>query len=168
MAGKKPIEIFMPPNMLKAKVSSGGLSSSVIKKAEASIEELRGEFAGWIATNVNRLVERRDSYQAQADDHALSNLHRASHDLKGQASTFEFPLIARVASSLCQLTDEVNHGLDLPVTLINAHVDAIKVIMREGIKDPSNQMAVILAGELEGQVSAFLEKYAPASAGASA
>jgi len=160
MAKQQPIEIFMPPNILKAKVGgSGGLDSSAIKRAEAAIEELKEEFAGWLIEDVNRLTEMRMTYEAKMDTAALSDLYRAAHDLKGQATTFDFPLVARVASSLCKLTDDTSYGLDLPVQLIDAHVDAIKVIVRDGIKDTTNKMATVLAGELERQVGAYLEKH---------
>ena len=38
-------------------------------------------------------------------------------------------------------------GLDPPFPLLNAHVDAIKVIVREGVKDPTHQTGTILAGD---------------------
>jgi hypothetical protein len=158
MAKKQPIELFMPPNMLKAKVGVGGLDSGVLKRAEQAVEDLKGDFAEWIVEDVNRLVQRRDFYQAQTNDDSLGDLYRASHDLRGQASTFDFPLIARVAASLCKLTDDATNGLELPMALINGHVDAIKIIVRDGIKDPTNEVATILASELERQVGVFLEK----------
>ena len=160
MTSKQPIEVFTPPNMLKAKVGNGGLELAAIKRGEQALEELKDEFAEWIVEDVNRLVQRRDFYQAQTNNDSLSDLYRASHDLRGQASTFDFPLVARVASSLCNLTDDTSYGLELPITLINAHVDAIKVIVRDGIKDPSDKMATTLAVELERQVGVFLEKHA--------
>ena len=160
---KQPIEIFMPPNVLKAKVGgSGGLDNGAIKQAEDAVEGLRDEFAVWILNDVKQLLEARDVYEKQVDTSTLSNLYRTAHDLKGQASTFDFPLVARVAASLCKLTDDCSHTGDLPLTLIDAHVDAIKVIVRDGIKDPTNQMATILASELERQVDVFLEKRAAA------
>lgn len=159
MADKQPIEIFMPPNILKAKVGgSGGLDAAAIQRAEEAIGELKVEFAGWINEDVNRLIEMRDAYESQVNNERLGNLYRAAHDLKGQATTFDFPLVARVASSLCLLTDDTCVGMDLPIALIDAHVDAIKVIVRDRVKDPTNQVATILAVELERQVGAFLEK----------
>ena len=56
------------------------------------------------------------------------------------------------------LTDDTSSAIDLPFPLIDAHVDAIKVIVRDEIKDPTNQVATILAIELERQVGVFLEK----------
>lgn len=160
MSQEQPIEVFMPPNILKAKVGSGGLDPSAIKRAEQALEDLKGEFAGWMVKDVNRLSQMRNAYEAQRDHAGLSNLYRAAHDLKGQAATFDFPLVARVASSLCKLTDESDHGGVLPMPLIDAHVDAIKIIVRDGIKDASNGMASVLARELERQVQAYIQKHA--------
>ena len=159
MASKQPIEIFMPPNILKAKVGGGGFDALAIQRAEEAIDELKVEFAGWIIEDVNRLIETRDAYESQLNNDRLGNLYRAAHDLKGQATTFDFPLVARVASSLCKLTDDTSSAIDLAFPLIDAHVDAIRVIVRDGIKDPTNQVATTLAVELERQVGVFLEKY---------
>ena len=159
MAKQQPIEIFMPPNILKAKVGgSGGLDPSAVKRAEEAVEDLREEFAGWITEDVNRLAQTRDAYEKVIDEETLGNLYRAAHDLRGQATTFDFPLVARVATSLCKLTDDSRVSMNLPVQLIDAHVDAIRIIVRDGIKDTSNKMATVLAGELEHQVGTFLEK----------
>ena len=41
-----------------------------------------------------------------------SALLRAAHDIKGQAPTFNYPLIARVAGSLSRLIDDIRRHLD--------------------------------------------------------
>ena len=158
MGKQQPIEIFMPPNLLKAKVGgSGGLDISAIKRAEKAVEELRQEFADWIVEDVNRLAAARDAYDANRTVDTLGTLYRASHDLKGQGTTFDFPLVARVAASLCKMSDVEDAGEKLPMSLIDAHVNAIKVIVRDKIKDPENQMARALAAELEHQVADYLK-----------
>ena len=162
MANKRPIEIFMPPNVLKAKMGNGKLDLSAVKRAEQAINNLKSEFTGWVIHDVNRLVQAGQAYVEQSSPETLADLYRAAHDLKGQAATFDFPLIARVASSLCMLTDDTSYGLPLPLSLIDAHVEAIKVIVRDNLKDPSDQTATELAAELEQQVAGFLEKHAAA------
>jgi chemotaxis protein histidine kinase CheA len=162
MANKRPIEIFMPPNVLKAKMGSGKLDLSAVKRAEQAIDNLKSEFTGWVIHDVSRLVEAGQAYVKQSNEETLADLYRAAHDLKGQAATFDFPLISRVASSLCMLTDDTVYGLPLPLKLIEAHIDAIKVIVRDNLKDPSDQTATELASELETQVAGFLKKHAAA------
>jgi hypothetical protein len=66
-------------------------------------------------------------------------------------------LVARIAGSLCKLTDVENDGGQIPMTLIDAHVDAIKIIVRQNIKDSVNATATTLAAELERRVAEYQE-----------
>ena len=109
MARKQPIELFMPPNMLKAKVGGGlgGLDMAALKRAEAAMEGLKKEFGHWIADDVGALTEARARYAQTPDAHTRGALIRAAHDIKGQAATFNYPLIARVAASLSRMIGEL-------------------------------------------------------------
>jgi chemotaxis protein histidine kinase CheA len=155
MARQLPIEIFMPPNILKAKVGSavGGIDMAAVKRAEAAMETLRVEFNDWVGADVAKLGEVRDCYAAAPSAKGRDDLFRAAHDLKGQADTFEFPMIARIASSLTRLIDSTNSDSDVPLGLIDAHVAAIRVIFRDKIKTTTDKMASVLAEELEARVT---------------
>ena len=61
MKRQQPIELFMPPNMLKAKVGGGlgGVDMAAMKRAEAAMETLKSEFADWIADDVKTLMAAR-------------------------------------------------------------------------------------------------------------
>ncbi len=157
--GKQPIEVFMPPNVLKAKVGGDGVTAldlSALKRAEKAIEDLKEEFVEWINVDVGKLATARDLYAQNHDMSGLKSIYRAAHDLKGQGTTFDFPLVTRIASSLCDLT-ECEDGREPPVNLVDAHVDAIKIVVRQNIRDATNKMAVILSSELESRVAGFLE-----------
>jgi len=155
MPKQQPIELFMPPNMLKAKVGGGavGLDSAAIKRAEQALEQLKTEFTDWINADVRKLGECRDRFAEEANADRQGDLYRAGHDLKGQALTFGYPMAARVASSLCKLLDA---NTDAPLALIDAHVDAIRVIVHQNVKDDSDRTANMLAAELEGRVGEAL------------
>jgi hypothetical protein len=160
---ENPIEIFMPPNVLKAKVGGdGGLDVSALTRAELALENLKCEFAGWFADDIARLEDAHRAYQARPCARTLSGLYRASHDLRGQATTFGYPLVARIATSLCQLTDESGPMQRLPMPLVDAHVSAIRILVRQAIKDTADETANLLASELEKKVELFLQKYAAA------
>ena len=64
MARKQPIELFMPPNILKAKVGGGlgGPDMAAIKRAEAAMEALKTEFAAWAMDDVRKLVAAREAF----------------------------------------------------------------------------------------------------------
>ena len=159
MANEQPIELFMPPNMLKAKVGASnfsGIDMAAIKRAEVAMDELKSEFAGWAADDVNRLVAAREAFAASADSTTRAALLRAAHDMKGQADTFDFPLIARVAGSLSKLIHELPETTEVPLSLVDAHVSAIHVIYRDKVMDTSNRVALVLTEELEARVAEAL------------
>jgi chemotaxis protein histidine kinase CheA len=153
MTKQQPVEMFMPPNTLKAKVGGGGtgVDMAAVKRAEEAVGELKAEFQDWVGDDVTRLGAARDRFAEQRSKKTAGELFRASHDIKGQAATFDFPLIARVAVSLCKLLEESNSLDALPLNLIDAHVAAIRVIFRDKIRDTSNPTATALAEELEAR-----------------
>jgi chemotaxis protein histidine kinase CheA len=154
MSKQQPTELFMPPNMLKAKVGGtvAGLDMAAITRAEKAMDNLKVEFSDWIAKDIARLGEVYDAFVADKSAAHAADLFRASHDLKGQATTFEYPLIARVASSLSKLIEELGSADKIPLTLVQAHVEAIHVIHRDKIKDISDLTALTLVEELEANV----------------
>ena len=158
MARQQPIELFMPPNMLKAKVGGGlgGIDMAALKRADAALETLSGEFAGWLTDDVKALADAHARYAAAPSAPARAALLRAAHDIKGQAATFDFPLVARVAASLARLLGELPPGRDLPPGLADAHVQAVQVIHRENIRDIANPMAQMLCAELDAKVTQTL------------
>jgi chemotaxis protein histidine kinase CheA len=157
MAEQDEVEVFMPPNVLKAKVGNfTGVDMAAIKRAETAMDQLKGNFAEWAKDDVRRLAEAREGYAQKPDAASRAALLRAAHDMKGQAATFDFPLIARVAGSLANLIHDLPEGKDLSLTLVDAHVGAIQVIHRENIRDMSNPVAVTLAKELEARVAEIL------------
>jgi chemotaxis protein histidine kinase CheA len=154
MSKEQPIELFMPPNILKSKVggTAASLNMAAVKRAEQAMEELKVEFTDWITKDITRLCEVYDAFIADKNAARAGDLFRASHDLKGQATTFGYPLIARVASSLSKLIDELGSPDKIPLPLVGAHVDAIRVIFRDKIKDISDRTALTLVEELEARV----------------
>ena len=154
---KRPIELFMPPNMLKAKAGGGlgGIDMAAMKRAESALETLKTEFAAMMADDIDALVAARARHARAPGPRARAALMRAAHDIKGQAATFRFPLAARVAGSLARLAGE-GPG-DLPGPLIDAHVTAIQAIHRRNMQDENDAAALALCAELEARVGEVLE-----------
>ena len=160
MGYKQPIELFMPPNMLKAKVGGGlgGIDMAAMKRAEDAIEGLKSEFGAWIADDVKKLTEARARYAQTPDADARAAMLRAAHDIKGQAPTFNYPLIARVAGSLSRMIGELPAKTTVPVALVDAHVNAIQVIHKLGLQDTNDKTAQALCAELDARVNEVLRK----------
>ncbi len=159
MVNKLPTEIFMPPNVLKAKVgrAAGAIDMSAVQRAEAAIDTLKVEFDDWVASDVQRLGACRDRFAAQPDHAAREQLFLVAHDLKGQATTCDYPMIARLSSSLTRLFDGLKPTETVPVGLVDAHVAAIRVVFRDKIRTATDRMSIIVAEELEARVTETIE-----------
>ena len=160
MARQQPIELFMPPNMLKAKAGGGfgGVDMGAIKRAEAAMETIKGDFAGMAGDGFIALSAAGDAYAAKADPASRALLLRTAHDIKGLAATFDFSLMGRVADCLTRLLGEAPEGVLLPMKLVDAHITAMQVIHRKNIRGSDDKVALALIAELDEQVGALLKK----------
>jgi len=158
MARKQPIEMFMPPNMLKAKVGGGrgGPDMAAIKRAEEAMTALESQFGDWIAEDVKALTAARARYAKTPGADARAALLRTAHDIKGQAPTFNYPLIARVAASLSRMIGELPSDAAIPLHLVDAHVNAITVIHKNKMQDTRDRTAQVLLAELDARVDEVL------------
>ena len=149
----------MLPNTLKAKVggAAGGVDMAAVLRAEAAMENLKVEFNDWVGADVQRLGDCRDRFAALPDHSTRGELFRAAHDLKGQATTFEYPMISRLASSLTRLLEAMGPSENLPLGLIDAHVAAIRIVFRDKIRNATDRMSAVVAEELEARVTEALE-----------
>ncbi|MAI91934.1 Hpt domain-containing protein [Ponticaulis sp.] len=159
MGKAKPIEIITPPNVLKAKLG-GPLSlnsSDAIKLAEKALESLSGEFEDWLNEEITRVETAWKNAKPLTDrDAQLSEVFGMSHDLKGLATTYGYPLITRYADSLCKLLATEECREIAPVNLIDAHIKACRTAMRDEIKAENHPLGVALATELETQTGKMI------------
>ena len=160
MARQQPIELFMPPNMLKAKAGGGfgGFDLGAIKRAEGAMETIWHEFAGMAGESIAALAVAHRGYVEAASPDSRATLLSAALDLKGMAGTFGFPLMARVAGSLARLMDEAPAGKMLPLPLVEAYIAAVQVIQRANITTGDHKGTLALLAELESQVRDILKK----------
>jgi len=157
---KPTAEVIQVPNMLKLKVGGrGGIDMAAIAKAEAALKSLSGNFAQWLQDEITKLDAARQEVKTQGlTATTVETLYLRAHDLKGLGATYEFPLITRIAASLCKLIDEPETRLSAPMFLVDAHIDAIKAAVRGDIKVDTHPVGKALAEELEGRVAEYLAR----------
>lgn len=147
------------PNALKARVGAGmgALNADAVAAAEAALKSLSSNFAQWLADEVARLEAARTAVRQQGlTPQTAEALYFRAHDLKGLGATYEYPLVGRIAGSLCRLLDEPDKRVQAPMSLIDAHIDAIRAAVRGEIRDVNHPVGRVLAAELEATVDGHL------------
>jgi hypothetical protein len=151
-------QIIPAPNALKLKIGGKlSLDMDAIARAEAALKSLSGQFAEWLQDEITKLEAARSDVRAHGMTvQTAEALYMRAHDLKGLGTTYEFPLISRIAASLCKLIDEPAARDKAPLYLIDAHIDAIKAAVRDDIRDADHPVGQILVTELERSVREHL------------
>jgi chemotaxis protein histidine kinase CheA len=161
MAMPEKAQIIQVPNTLRAKVGGrmGPVDAQAIAKAEAALADLSSHFQDWLMDEIKKL----EDVQALIKEEGLNmvnadQLFYRAHDLKGLGTTYGFPLITRVAGSLCKMLDEDEKRMIAPWKLVEAHLDAIRAIVRGQIKAVDHPTGLMLSETLESRVKEHLEK----------
>ena len=150
-------QMIQVPNKLGAKVGGsrlGAIDPAAIAKAEAALKSLSGNFAQWLADEITKLDgARQEVRNSGVTAETMEALYLRSHDLKGLGATYGFPIITRIAASLCRLIDDKEKRTGAPMPLVDAHIDAIKAAVRDDIKEEDHPVGRVLVQELEKRVA---------------
>ena len=159
MSENNPGQMIQVPNTLRLKVGGrlGAIDPAAIAKAEAALKSLSGNFAAWLADEVGKLEAARQRVRAEGlTPEASENLYLRAHDLKGLGATYEYPLVTRIAGSLCKLIDDPAKRATAPMALVDAHIDAIRAAVKDHIQTDTHPVGAALVTELEKRVKEFI------------
>jgi chemotaxis protein histidine kinase CheA len=154
-------EVILPPNKLKKAVQKVKPEAKVdfdpVARAEAALAELADDFSAWMDQECQRLDTARVAIRANGINQGTRDaLFLAAHDIKGQATTFGFPLVMPVADSLCRLIEHTPDMKRIPLGLVDQHVDAVRAITHKNARGDSQLIAAHLAEKLRAVTEEFL------------
>jgi hypothetical protein len=156
VSSSNPFQVINAPNSLKLRLGGkfGGVDASAIARAEAALKSLSGNFAEWLQDELTKLDAARAAIRAEGlNVQTAETLYFRAHDLKGLGATYEFPLVTRIAASLCKLIDDPGSRVNAPMFLVDAHIDAIRAAVRDNIKTDTHPVGQALIAELERRVA---------------
>ena len=153
-----PPQIIRPPNALRAKVGGfGGIDANAIAKAEAALKAMSAQFGQWLNDEIVKLDQAQADIRAKGyTPETAEALYFRAHDLKGLGATYQYPLVTRIAGSLCRLMDDTDKRMQAPLAILDAHVDAIRAVVRDEIQTDDHPTGRILAETLEARVAEHL------------
>lgn len=162
--------VIVPPNRLKKKVvsrvgDSAEIAMDPIARAETALGQIKGEFRNWMSVECDTLESVRAMIHAGgANEESVERLFNAAHDIVGHAGVFGYPLAGKIADSLCRLISRSSEPVKIPATLIDAHVDSVRAVVREGVHEASNRTGTEIYERLAKLTDAYLMKAGSVSA----
>lgn len=152
-----PAQVIRPPNVLRAKVGGGfgGINADAIAKAEEALKAMSAQFGQWLQDEITKLDAAQAAVRAEGlTARTAEGVYFRAHDLKGLGTTYQYPLVTRLAGSLCKLLDDPACRTAAPLVLIDAHIDAIRAVVRDQIQTDDHPTGRVLAETLEAKVAA--------------
>jgi chemotaxis protein histidine kinase CheA len=154
-----PLPMPANSNRPDAEHPGEGRISKALARAEAAVANLAEDYASWALADV---AKARAALAAAIDDPAgrapyIDALFRVGHDLKGQGTSFGFPLVTKIGHSLCALTRDRARQYDSKhLDLVRSHLDAIDLILTKGIRGEGGKLGADLVAKLESRVAELL------------
>jgi chemotaxis protein histidine kinase CheA len=129
---------------------------AVLARAQAAVADLAKNYTGNTIEELDRcaVLLKTARQDAAARTAAVKGLYGIAHNVKGQGSSFGFPLVTRIAHSLCNLVRQDRAFSDADLGVMQAHLDALRLILVKDIKGEGGEVGAKLAARLENMVEA--------------
>ena len=125
--------------------------------AEESLAQISNNFPAWMQDECERLdAARRKIKENGISKETRRELSFAANDVKGDSGMFGFPEVSQVADSLCRLLQHTPDRSNIPMVIIDQHVDAVRAIIREHAHADIASTAAALTSELRAVADEFL------------
>lgn len=115
------------------------LDPRVLDQMQSTIRTLETKYAEALSAQIS-MLQLLVEPSAKGDTEARSRLYSLSHDMRGLAGTFGFPLVGRFADSLCRYIEHCDDEDWRDGSVLRFHVDAI----RDAIDNPGTDPAITM------------------------
>jgi CheY-like chemotaxis protein len=149
--------LYQLPNRLRDKIAGSArgplvIDPAILEGAERQLDRLEGDYAEWVKGSLQRLY--RAYGQAASEEIAkrpatVAMMNRIALELRGQGTTFGYPLITEFAKSLYECTENAKHIDDTLLRFIKDHIDGITVVIRDRMKGMAGEVGAALVAGLE-------------------
>ncbi|MCC3860795.1 hypothetical protein [Pseudemcibacter aquimaris] len=132
----------------------------VLADAEDAFQEMAEEYPDWVMGLINELFE---IFRRCVDDDVnrkgyFERINAIAHDMRGQGGTFGYQLITDFAEGLYNFTQRGSGLSDSHVEIIKAHLDAMRVVIRDRVEGDGGDIGKALKEGLEESVKRYSNK----------
>ena len=136
--------------------AKAGIADEVLARAEAIIDRLSAEYPEHASRDLEQL-ERAAALMAgggPASEPHCGEISRIAHDIRGQGAVFGYPLMSRLAGSLCLAMRALGPQDGAIMVIIRSHIAGMRALLEQGVTGTGNRPALTIAAGLEMMVRA--------------
>jgi len=162
------VRFYRIKNRLKEKTAGLGSNAGVeiefdeglLAEAQEALNDMSEDYPDWVMAVIDELFE---VHRRCVDDDInrkryFERINTIAHDMKGQGGTFGYQLMTDFADGLYNFTSTGAGLTDSHVEIIKAHLDAMRIVIRERIEGGGGEIGNELKKGLEMSVAKFKSK----------
>jgi len=149
------MEIINPPNLLKAKVKTGGpgaVDAATLERAEAAVANLTDQYLDWVVQDLDRIgkaFEELETADEGSVPEKLEAVFQISHDIKGQGGSFGYDMMTSVGNQLCRLIEYADATNPKLIEAVGVHIETMKLVISQKIKGDGGKVGEQMLSGLE-------------------
>ncbi len=160
---RRRAEFITPPNLIKQKVGSGGLSEEILDRAQELLEKNTIDFLPLAEIYLKRLKDGvvLSANLGPADDieYVISTMLYPAIQLKGNGTMFHYPLVTTMADKLIQFLEVIERPDSKIVEIVTAFHTTIEMVVKGRIQGEGGAHGYSLVKALDGACQRYFEKY---------
>ena len=159
---KRDAEFIKVPNDIQNKVGRGGLSQTILDKAQDIIEKNSFDFVPEAQRQLTALREGMRMIQSQRQrfetDSLVAIISQPAIQLKSNGTTFGYPLVTKIAMLLIRFIEALNDIDDDAVDVIDGFNTALNAVIVGQMKGDGGEDGAALYDALEQACQRYFDK----------
>ncbi|PCI43594.1 MAG: hypothetical protein COB49_12055 [Alphaproteobacteria bacterium] len=129
----------------------------LMAQAMAALDEMAEDYPDWVSGLIQQLadVHRRCVDTPEQRFQHFEQLHAIAHDMRGQGGTFGYQLISDFSDGLYEFTRASTGTSDKNVEIIKAHIDAMRVVIKDRVSGDGGDIGKQLKAGLEAAIKKY-------------
>ena len=147
--------VKLPTRARLADFAGAEFDADMISRAERAIAEVLARYPTLLADEIGRLVAAWNAAPEELNRETVAPVFDVAHELAGYGKTFGYPLVTIFSRSLCRLLKMGDLKRRHMSTVVDAHVTALHVIVRDGMQGDGGPVGLQLAAGLDLAIGKF-------------
>ncbi len=162
-APRRKAEFIKPPNTLKAKVGSGGLSDDILNKAQKLLENNAVDFRPlaemYLTSMMRGIDESQDPDNPRDDEAIIATMLYPAMQLKANGGMFHYTLVTTIADKLVQFLEVIETPDADAIEIVIAFHTTIRAVILGKITGDAGQHGRELIAALDDACMRYFDKY---------
>lgn len=130
---KRKAEFINPPNTLKQKVGSGGISEEILTKAQELLENNTVDFLPlgemYLNTLMKGIEKAKNAHPEDDKEHLITLMLYPGMQLKANGGMFHYPLVTRISDKLIQFLEVIEEPDNEAIEIVMAFHTTIRAVI---------------------------------------